>query len=86
MGAAGMSMLRVALLFGSVVIALAMLVVPMLDNGTRQTSYDRPIGLDTMTTSSVGGGKRYTIRRSVLQSSPDAVCIIHDNGAKSGDC
>jgi hypothetical protein len=28
----------------------------------------------------------YTIRRSVLQPSPNAVCIIRGNGMRTGDC
>lgn len=82
-----MSMVRIALLFGSVVIALTMLVVPMLDGNSRNARYEgSPFELDTMTTSSVGGGQRYTVRRSVLQPSPRSTCVIAQNGVRSGDC
>ena len=43
-------------------------------------------GVDPMSTGSIGRGEAYTIRRSVLQSSPDAVCVIRSDGARSGDC
>jgi hypothetical protein len=44
--------------------------------------------LDPTTTGSVKGGKteRYVIRRSVLQASPDATCVISAAGTRSGDC
>ena len=48
-----------------------------------------PAGLDEMTTGSIGRtGYRgeYTIRKSVLQSSPQTVCVIRDNGVRIGDC
>lgn len=83
----GFSLLRVTLLFGSIAIAIAMLVVPLLQNGIRQTSLNgNAAGLDTMSTGSVRNGARYTIRRSVLQSAPDAVCVIRENGTRSGAC
>jgi hypothetical protein len=85
--AAGMGMLRITLLFGSAAIALAMLVVPMLDGRNRQSAVQgAPAGVDAISTSSIGAGKHYTIRRSVLQETPSAVCIIQDNGSLSGDC
>lgn len=86
--AGGFSVLRVALLFGSIAIAIAMLVVPILQSGARDTSFaNRGAGVDTMATGSIrNGGARYTIRRSVLQPAPDSTCIIRENGARSGDC
>lgn len=86
----GGGILRFTLLFGSAAIALALLAAPMLDRsgsgGTRQAGW---AGLDSMSTGSIapaGGGGSYTIRRSVLQSSPDAVCIIRPDGRRSGQC
>jgi hypothetical protein len=85
--AAGFSLLRVTLLFGSIAVAIAMLVTPLLQNGIRQTSIDgRAAGIDMMATGSVRSGNRYTIRRSVLQPSPDAVCVIRENGSRTGAC
>ena len=84
---AGMGMLRLALLFGSAVVALAMIAVPLLDNGREFHARDNsPFGLDMTTTGSISRGNSYTVRRSVLQSSPDAVCIIRADGRRSGDC
>ena len=48
-----------------------------------------PDGIDDVTTGSIGStGYRgeYTIRKSVLQSSPHTVCVIRDNGVQIGDC
>jgi len=83
---AGMSVLRVALLFGSVAVALALLIVPMLDRDASFLSARPGAGVDVMSTGSIGGGSSYTIRRSVLQDSPNSVCIIRSNGTRSGDC
>ncbi len=86
---AGMSALRLALLFGSGAIALALVVTPMVDRSTRGpvTNTAFADGLDMTATGSIRkGGERYTIRRSVLQSSMDAVCVIHQDGSTDGDC
>ena len=72
--------LRIALLFGSAAVALALIAVPLLEG----RGSDRLAGL--MSTGSIGTGETYTIRRSVLQSSPDAVCVIRSDGTRSGDC
>lgn len=86
---AGLGALRVALLFGSAAIALALIVVPIVDRGSSalgvQTAFGAS-GIDTMETGSIGPGHQYTIRRSVLQGSPSAICIINDNGTRAGDC
>ncbi len=83
---AGMGALRVALLFGSVAVALTLILMPAIQGvtGTRQASNE--FGIDTMTTGSVNYNGQYTIRRSVLQTSPDSVCVIRDNGTRIGDC
>ena len=84
---AGMGLLRITLLFGSAAIALALLVAPMLDKSSYEDVAVREgfAGVDTMSTGSVGQ-RTYTIRKSVLQSSPSAVCIIGQNGKRSGEC
>lgn len=84
---AGMGLLRITLLFGSAAIALALLIAPMLDRSSHDELAVREgfAGVDTMSTGSVGQ-RTYTIRKSVLQSSPDAVCVIGQNGRRSGDC
>jgi len=84
---AGMSILRITLLFGSAAVALALIAVPVLDKQTRSSSRDTlTTGLDTMSTGSVGSRPTYTLRRSVLQPSPSSVCVIRADGRRSGDC
>ena len=84
-GIAGMGVVGVALLFGSAAMALALIAAPIAENirqaAIRCRRRARPDNhrLDR-------GRGAYTIRKSVLQSSPDSVCIIRDNGLRSGDC
>ncbi|MBX9465451.1 MAG: hypothetical protein KL840_21190 [Aquamicrobium sp.] len=90
LGPAGMGALRVTLLFGSAAVALALILTPMLEDRTRKIAYSAyPAGVDMMPTGSIGQRSNpgaYTIRRSVLQPSPNAVCIIRGNGMRTGDC
>ncbi|RUW95847.1 hypothetical protein EOA30_31235 [Mesorhizobium sp. M8A.F.Ca.ET.059.01.1.1] len=84
---AGMGVLRVALLFGSAAVALALIATPFLDSQTRsQTARDGFPGLDMTATGSISHRSTYTVRRSVLQADPGAVCIIRSDGKSSGDC
>jgi hypothetical protein len=83
-GAAGMGMLRVALLFGSAAVALALILAPLADRYEKSQMVNAE-GLDLIATGSTGGAAAYTIRRSVLQE-PGSVCIIRANGQRSGDC
>lgn len=87
-GAAGMGALRITLLFGSAAVALALIVAPIVDNRTKAHFADSGYagGVDRMTTGSISKKRQYTIRRSVLQRSPVAVCVIHADGVRSGDC
>ena len=87
----GMGLLRIVLLFGSAAIALALIIAPIAESQTRSylAQSGSPAGLDEMSTGSIGStGYRgeYTIRQSVLQSSPQTVCVIRDNGQRIGDC
>lgn len=85
---AGMGVLRLALLFGSAAIALVLIATPLLDRESRQI-YARDngvFGLDMTSTGSISRSSSYTVRRSVLQPSPDSVCIIRADGSRSGDC
>lgn len=91
LGSAGMGVLRLTLLFGSIAIAMALFLTPLLDSQTRRIAHSGqpfPAGVDMMSTGSIGprNGNHYVIRRSVLQSSPSSVCIIRENGMRSGDC
>ncbi|RWE41674.1 MAG: hypothetical protein EOS78_06510 [Mesorhizobium sp.] len=84
---AGMGVLRVALLFGSAAVALALIATPFLDSQTRsQTARDGFPGLDMTATGSISHRSTYTVRRSVLQAEPGGVCIIRSDGKSSGDC
>ena len=89
MGNAGIGALRVALLFGSAAVALALVLTPIAEKRTRPTiaQLGAPFGIDPITTSSTKrSGSTYTIRRSVLQPARDSVCVIRDNGQRSGAC
>lgn len=81
-------MLNLSLLFGTAVIALTLILTPMLASKTdSRVLADAPIDYDTISTGSIPSSptaKRYTVRRSVLQEMPGAVCIIDGDGSKSG--
>ena len=81
---AGFSAIRIALLFGTAVIALAFMLPPMIELTTddwKLTSSDP--GIDYMTTATV---RKNRLQRSVLLNSVNSVCIIHADGQRSGDC
>ena len=73
--------LRGAMLFGVLAVAVALFLTPILDRGSRTLA-----GIDPMTTASTPASTTYTLRRSVLQRSPSAVCVIRADGHRSGDC
>ena len=81
---AGMGLLRAVLLFGLGIAALAMMIVPVLDR--RGPEWADGAGIDAMQVGSIDNGKTYTVRRSVLQPSPGAVCIINRDGSQHGAC
>ena len=85
---AGVSLIRFALLFGVVAVAFALILVPVLDDPARASwsRADGPIGVDPIQTGQIGPCAAYTERRSVLQATPNSVCVIHDDGGQSGDC
>ena len=80
--------LNLSLLFGTAVIALTLILTPMLSSkGDKRMLANTPIDYDNISTSSIPSGgtaKRYTVRRSVLQEMPGAVCIIDADGSRSG--
>lgn len=84
-GVAGFGTLRLALLFGSAAAAVALIVAPIADRQSQAyvASADE---IDGMTTGSVRVRDSYTIRRSVLQASPDSICVIRANGMRIGEC
>ncbi len=80
--------LNLALLFGTAVIALSLIITPMLaghDDQRRMAHLHEDF--DMISTGSIkpaeGNSKKYTIRRSVLQDTPGSVCIVQ--GYSSGD-
>ena len=81
--------LNIALLFGTAAIALSLIITPMLaDRGDQRRLAHVQEEFDRITTGSIGGergAKQYTIRRSVLQETPGAVCIVQGYGSAS-DC
>jgi len=77
--------IRIALLFGSVTVAIALLLTPVLDRETRVARINT-LGVDQTVTGSVPTQSIYTLHRSVLQSSPNAVCVIRLDGMRTGDC
>ena len=88
-GEAGQGMLRITLLFGTFAIAIALFLTPLFDRagGTHTASGPVYAGLDRTTTGTVRTSSRqYTLRRSVLQTSPTSMCVIYTNGTRSGDC
>jgi hypothetical protein len=89
LGMASMGALRLTLLFGSAAVALALILTPIADRHISSSPPSQSAmspGLDFMTTGTVRYRGTYTERRSVLQPSPNSVCIIRDNGMRSGDC
>ncbi|MBZ9991865.1 hypothetical protein LB572_32725 [Mesorhizobium sp. BH1-1-5] len=85
---AGMGILRITLLFGSAAVALALIATPFLDSQARQSARDGfSGGLDMTATGSVGHRPNtYTVRRSVLQPLPSSICVIRNDGSRSGEC
>lgn len=81
---AGMVMLRATLLFGSAAVALALILTPLADRFSRNSSIG--VGVDYMSTGSIERPSNYTIRRSVLQKDSSSVCIVQANGRYTGDC
>jgi len=80
--------MRLSLIFGGFFIVVALLLVPLLsaDSQRRLANVNNP-GIDPMTTATVRKpAETYTVRRSVLQSSPADVCIIRENGTFQGKC
>ncbi|MCY0148661.1 hypothetical protein OEG84_13365 [Hoeflea sp. G2-23] len=81
---------RVALLFGTAAIAVAMILTPIVADRTATSRVAwSPSQYDNITTGSIpqrSKGTYYTVRKSILQDIPGAVCIIRTDGRTSGDC
>ncbi|APO69388.1 hypothetical protein ACDY96_13540 [Rhizobium mongolense] len=80
--------LNLVLLFGTAVVALTLILTPMLADKSKSSVFASvPAEFDTITTGSIPrteNGKRYTIRRSVLQETPGSVCVVQGYGSGAG--
>jgi len=80
--------LNIALLFGTAVVALTLILTPMLADSSKKSVFaSAPADFDTITTGSIpksDSGKRYTIRRSVLQDTRGSVCVVQGYGVGAG--
>ncbi len=85
---AGVGALRVTLLFGSAAVAFALFLVPIMNktDGFSFANRGSGQGLDQMSTGSISKKGAYVVRRSVLQNSPQSICVIRADGGRSGDC
>lgn len=84
----GNGVLRGTMLFGVLAVALGLFAAPLLDRATGgpQSASLRSNGIDYTTTATTPTVRTYTMRRSILQESPNAVCIITADGRQTGDC
>ena len=83
------SAFKAAVLFAAAGIMSALILTPILARDAPSRMAYQPGDYDNIITGSIPGqnsGRSYTIRKSVLQNSPDSICIIQPNGLKTGDC
>jgi hypothetical protein len=92
LGVAGSGAVRIALLFGSAAVALTIILTPVAEKQIVRSAANQT-GIDQIATGSTGNTKRilpathnYVIRRSVLQSDKDDICIIGADGVRTGTC
>lgn len=80
--------LRTALVFGGAAVVFALVAAPIAARYVEPSMIASTGQLDHMSTGSIPRttGTSYVLRRSVLQDSPSAVCVIRSNGARSGSC
>ena len=99
LGEFGMGAVRVALLFGSAAVGLALILTPLVEGQVERMAYSSYSSrLDPMATGAITrgagaqsfgdqrSGSAYIVRRSVLQPMPASVCVIRSNGMRTGDC
>jgi hypothetical protein len=75
--------LGIALMFGFAATLMALILPPVAEHMFGLVGFERT---DRTITGSIGGERVYTIRRSVLQPTPESVCVIRANGTRSGQC
>ena len=92
LGVAGSGALRLALLFGSAAVALTIILTPIAENQVVR-SVSVQSGIDQIATGSTLNANRispitrsYVIRRSILQSDKNDICIIGSDGVRTGTC
>ena len=92
LGVAGSGALRVALLFGSAAVALTIILTPIAENQVIRSAANQT-GIDQIATGSTRNTNRiapttrnYVIRRSVLQSDNNDICVISSDGIRTGSC
>lgn len=88
-GTAGFGALRITLLFGSAAVALAIILVPLINRATGDDSafQARSRNVDTIITGSTSKGtNEYSVRRSILQDDVTQPCVIYADGRQTGDC
>lgn len=86
---AGFGALRITLLFGSAAVALAIILVPLINRATGGDAslQARSRGVDTFITGSTTKYKNeYSVRRSVLQDDVTQPCVIYADGRETGGC
>lgn len=84
---AGVGPVRVALLFGTIAVAMALLLPPIAESFDATPRIYAARNFDMISTGSVPqrGTRIYTERRSILQES-GSVCIISQAGLNFGGC
>ena len=79
---------RATLLFGSIAVALALIVVPAVDHPAKVAVADTADGIDPIITGSttIPDIRRYTLRRSVLDGPRSGPCLLFPDGTQRGKC
>jgi len=80
---AGRGILRVVLLFGSAAVALALIIVPVLNDQANKLAAQSvlPAGIDRTMTGSVTRDVHMARKAPVRP-----ICVIETDGTQSGDC
>lgn len=93
-GSSGIGPMRLAMLFAGAAIVSAVILTPILavDAPSARVAYS-PGDFDTIITGSIPGAqpaqaqkRTYTIRKSILQDTPESICIIQSDGSSNGRC
>ena len=80
-------LLRATLLFGSIAIALALIIAPAARKGADYVTASNPPQLDMISTGSIGSSNsHYIVRRSVLQAPGAGPCLMFPSGERRGAC